>query len=336
MFSFGSEPTNIFERIAKVFNGHSLLVFVTCVAIALLVGRFIAFILRKTVESIGRRADKSQDLHTVNRLRRYETYLVLSIALIRSGLVIIAIYLWWLITHPASQPTAIVGASALAVILVSGVLGPVLRDMAAGSYMMAEQWYGVGDYIKAEPYTDAEGIVERVTLRSTKIRGLNGEIIWVNNQNIWAVRLTPKGTRTIALEMFVDDEAAGHKLIEKANRRLPVGPLLVVTPLTVVSSEQVGGSLWHITAIAETAPGREWLIEQSAVDLIKWMDEKSKPPVLAHGPLARYADSEAEQRFRRTIENARKRPAPKKPLSVKKVKSATANKATVKKSSGNS
>jgi hypothetical protein len=175
--------------------------------------------------------------------------------------------------------------------------------------MMAEQWYGVGDVIRIVPF-EIEGVVERVTLRSTRIRALNGEIIWMSNQNIAGVQVTPKGIRTLALELFVDDPKAGERLIERSNKRLPLGPLLVVTPLTVVSNEQVGEKLWHITAIAETAPGREWLIEKSAVEAIQKLDQAGKQSVIAHGPLFRNADPTAEKSFRRTIANARKRPKP--------------------------
>lgn len=302
------KTTEVFERTTGIFDTRSLTVFLVALTLALLVGRFIAFVMRRVVLIIGARADKTEDLRTVNRLRRLETYIVLSIALVRAGLVIFAFYFWWVYVHPAASPTALIGAGALTAILISGAIGPILRDLAAGSFMMAEQWYGVGDHIKVEPFADAQGVVERVTLRSTRIRGLNGEIIWLNNQAISGVRVTPKGIRTLALELFVDNLKAGERLIEMTNKRLPIGPLLVVTPLQIVTSEAVGDNLWHITAVGDTAPGREWLLEQSAVDLIKSLDEKRKTPVIAHGPLFRYADSEAESRFRRTIQNARKRP----------------------------
>lgn len=295
-----------------MFDLHSIAAFIVSVSVALLVGRFIAYILRRLVNAIGRKADQSEDLGTVNRLRHWETYLILSSALIRLLLVLFAIYFWWQYVHPTGRPTALIGASALAVILLSGVLGPVLRDMAAGSFMMAEHWYGIGDYIKILGTEATEGVVERVTLRSTRLRSMNGEIVWVNNQNIAGIKLTPRGIRRLGLEMFVNNPEGGAKLIEKANRRLPTGELLIITPLTIVSCEKVGDELWHITAVAETAPGREWLIVDSAVSLIKELDEKARTHVLVNGPLARDADTEAEKRFRRTIENARKRPTPKK------------------------
>jgi hypothetical protein len=301
----------ILQNISSTYlNTRSMLVLILSVVVAYIVGRVMATFLRRTVNVIGRQADRSQNLKTVNRLRRYETFLILSIAALRTMLILFGIYFWWMYIHPYGQAPGIIGASALLLVILSGALGPPLRDISAGSAMMAEHWYGIGDHIRVEPFIDMQGVVERVTLRSTRIRGLNGEVVWINNQHIQAVRLAPKGIRTIALEMFVDDLEVGEALITKTNKRLPTGPLLVVTPLTIISSDKVGDSLWHITAVGETAAGREWLIEQSAVDLIKWMDEQSKKPVLAHGPLARYADAEAERRFSRTIKNAKKRPTP--------------------------
>ena len=294
------------------FNLHAIISLAVIITIALIMGRLIAAVLRKVVSFIGAQADKTQDLQIVNRLRRYETFLVLSIALIKVGLVLFGLYLWWLLDHPYGQPTALIGASAVLLLLLSASLSPILRDVVSGTAMMVEQWYGVGDHVRIEPFMDMQGVVERVTLRSTRIRTLNGEIIWVNNQNIQGIRITPKGIRTIALEIFVTDLQKGQQLVTKANDRLPSGQLLLVSPLQIVEETAVGENLWHITAVGETAPGREWLIENAAVDLIKEMDEQSKAPVIAHGPLARFADVEAEQKFKRTITNARKRPVKKK------------------------
>lgn len=288
------------------FNLHAVVTLVLCVSVAFILGRFIAYLLRKVVIGLSVNADKSQNLTTVNRLRRYETMLIISIAVIRTGLILFSLYFWWLWDHPEGQPTALIGASALLLVLVSASLGPILRDLSSGSVMMAEQWYAVGDHVRIEPFMDMQGVVERVTLRSTRVRGLNGEVIWINNQHIQGVRIAPKGIRTIALEMFVNDVKAGEKLVESTNKRLPSGPLLLVSPLQVIETAEVGEKLWHITAVAETAPGREWLIENSAVELIKSLDAERKNSVIEHGPLARYADSDADQRFRRTITNARK------------------------------
>lgn len=311
-----------FQYISDTYlNWHAILSFVLCIAAALVIGRIIGYFISKTVRAIGAEADKSQDLRRVNQLRRAETILILSSAAIRTLLVLLGLYFWWLLDHPETQPTALIGASAILLLILSASLSPIIRDIASGAAMMIEHWYGVGDHIRIEPFADMQGVVERVTLRSTRIRNINGEVIWVNNQNIQGIRLTPKGIRTIALELFVSDLERGRALIAEANDRLPIGSLLLVSPLEVREELKVGKNLWHITAVGETAPEREWLIEKAAVELIKELDEASGKPVISHGPLARYADSDAERRFKRTITNARKNPKPKKRVTIKKVPS---------------
>jgi small-conductance mechanosensitive channel len=307
------QVTGVFEKIANsFFNLHSILTLVMALTVAFVLGRIMAALLRRVVVTIGHHADKTDNAQTVNRLRRMETLIVLSIAILRTFFVLFAIYFWWVLNAgPGQQPTALIGASALFAILVGGALGPALRDISSGSVMMAEQWYAVGDHVRIEPFAEMQGVVERVTLRSTRIRGLNGEVIWVNNQNIQAVRITQKGIRTMAIELFVRDLYSGQSLIDATNRRLPGGPLLVISPLNVMTSSQVGDELWHVTAIAETAPGREWLIERYAIEVMKEIDENRKVKVLATEPIARFADNDAERRFARAIQNASKAPKPK-------------------------
>jgi hypothetical protein len=290
-----------------VFSGHSLLILVVCLVVGTLVGKLASEILRQLSRVVGKRADASSNLSTVNRLRRIETWIILSIAIVRLLCVVAALYIWWIATHPTgSQPTALVGASALLIVVVGGVFSPLLRDLAFGSGMMAEHWFGVGDLITVEPFADMQGVVERITLRSTRIRGLNGEVIWVSNQNIAAVRIAQKGTWPMAIELFVTDPTRAEKLIEQTNMLLPTGPSLVARTLTIMTSDQRGEGVWHVTAIGETPPGRQWLLERTAIDLLKKLDEKSKTPVLLADPIPRYADNDTERKFARAVKNARK------------------------------
>lgn len=302
-----TEARSVFERVGdSIFSGYSVAVFVLSVIIALMAGRLIATILRRITKYIGTVADKTEDLERVNQLRRLETYIILSIAVIRTLLFLFAIYFWWVLTHENQQSTAILGTGAILTIILSGALINTLRDVASGSVMMAEQWYGVGDHIRVEPFSEAQGIVERVTLRSTRIRKVTGEVMWINNKDIAGVSIAPKGVRTIAIELFAKDEEKANQLIEDTNIRLPQGALGVVSPLTVMTISKIGTHIWHLTALSEVAPGREWLLDKFAIDILKELDEKQK--TLAHEPVSRYADNEAERHFARTISNLRKMP----------------------------
>jgi hypothetical protein len=301
------QSKNVIQKITDTFlSARSIVTFIIAMTIAILLGRIIAAIMRRFTRALSRRADKAENLKDVNRLRRIETLTILSIAVIRAVLVLLGLYFWWIYSSPGQQPTAIIGATTVAVIVGGATVGPLLRDVAYGGVMMAEHWFGVGDYIKVEPFAELEGIVERVTLRSIRIRGINGEVIWLNNQNIAGVRVSPKGVRTIAIDLFITDLQKGLDMIEAVNLRLPPGSLMVVRPLHIMTKNQLSDKLWHLTVIGETAPGREWLLEKYAIQIMQEQDELHKKKLLATDPISRYADSDAERRFARTIQNARK------------------------------
>lgn len=110
----------------------------------------------------------------------------------------------------ASSSTAAIGAGALFIVLTGGTIGVMLRDLTAGTAMIAGQWFNVGDYIMVVHFIDVGGVVERATLRSTKLRSLSGEIIWLHNQHIHGIKVTPRGIRTMAVDIFVNDEKKRH------------------------------------------------------------------------------------------------------------------------------
>jgi hypothetical protein len=297
--------TNLLEQTTQaIFNFKSIVVLVIALSLGIIIGRTITNLIGSVSNSVGRRADQSADLNNVNRLRRIETLLVLSTALVRLLFVSLSLLAWWIFTHPAEKPTALIGAGALIALLLNGVFSPVLRDIAFGSGMMAEQWFGVGDLINIIPFNTL-GVVERITLRSTRIRELSGDVVWITNQNIAGAEIILQGARAIALEIFVSNKTKVDYLIEGANTLLPIGPSLLISPISIMSREEIKPNIWRVVAIGETAPGRESLIRENAIDIIKNIDKKDYKILLSE-PIARYADNAAERKIGRAINNARK------------------------------
>ncbi|MBL8031240.1 MAG: mechanosensitive ion channel family protein [Candidatus Doudnabacteria bacterium] len=290
----------------NLFNTHSLAILAVCLVAGAVAGWLLAWLLRKVAGLAARRADASRNLVTVNRMRRIETWIILSVAILRMGLLIFALYIWWILTHEGGQANALIGASALMAVVIGGVLGPLLRDFAFGAGMMAEHWFGVGDLISID-FPNVQGVVERITLRSTRIRSLNGEVVWVANQTMNGVRVAKKGVRRTAIDIFASDPDAAERMVGRVNMLLPGGLSLLVSPLEVVDVSQRDAHIWHITAVGETAPGREWILEKSALEVFKKLDEKSKKPVLIVDPVSRYADIDMERQLARAVRNARKK-----------------------------
>ena len=326
------ETKSTLERLGEsIFNWDSLLKLIICVAAALILGSIIASLLRRLTRSIARAADRATDLGTVTRLRRLETTVIMAIAVTRLFLVVIALYFWWGLTHEGgSKPNAVLGAGALTAVILGGALTPLLRDFSFGAGMMAERWFGVGDLISID-FPAVQGVVERITLRSTRLRGLNGEIIWVANQTMNGVKVAQKGVRATAVELFVRDPALVQKMIDRANKLLPGGLSLLVTPMRIMEITDRGDGVWHVTAIGETAPGREWILEKTALEVFQKLDQDNKKPNLIVDPVARFADPDMERQLARAVRNARKK---RRQLNYRKAVETLASKKVTQKRTG--
>lgn len=285
---------------------RSVLILVILVIVAYWLTRFLAKGIIRIAQLIAVRADNTPNEARVIQLRRVETYLSITVAVVRALIVATVAYAAWRFVSPNSNSSAAaVGASAFFIVIAGATVGMVLRDITAGATMIIERWFHVGDYIRIEPFMDVGGVVERMTLRSTRLRSLNGEIIWLHNQHIQAVRVTPHGVRTIAVDILVNDELRGRKLIEKVIGTIPTGTMTVAKKLRIVRADQWSDGTWIYTVRGQTPPGREWLIEKFFVDALNAADEKAKTKVIAYEPIVRYEDAAAERSFKRAVRVAK-------------------------------
>lgn len=282
---------------------RSVLILVLTLILAYWFSNIVARVIVRIAQFVAVSSDSTNDTERQIRLRRVETYLSVAIAAVRAVIVgAVAFYVWRVLSPSASTSSAAIGASAFFIVLAGGTIGMILRDLTAGSAMIIERWFHVGDYIRVEPFLDVSGVVERMTLRSTKLRSLNGEIIWMHNQHIQAVKVTPRGLRTIAVDIFANNEKVGRGLIEKAIATVPVGTMKVVRKPKIDKAEQWGEKLYWFTVVGQMPPGREWLMENYFIDSLKELDERRRGPrTFVRPPIARYADNEAERSFKRAV-----------------------------------
>ena len=282
---------------------RAVFILVLTLILAYWFSNIIARIIVRIAQFVAVSSDSTNDTERQIRLRRVETYLSVAIAAVRAIIVgMVAFYAWKVLSPSASVSTAAIGASAFFIVLAGGTIGMLLRDITAGSAMIIERWFHVGDYIRVEPFLDVSGVVERMTLRSTKLRSLNGEVIWMHNQHMQAVKVTPRGVRTIAVDIFANNEKVGRSLIEKAIETVPVGTMKVVKKPTINKAEQWGEKLFWFTVVGQMPPGREWLMENYFIDSLKELDDRRRgPKTFVRPPIARYADGDAERSFKRAV-----------------------------------
>lgn len=295
------------QSIQTFLNLKSIGPLIGILIITFFVGKIVGAILRAFSRFVRKRADASVNQAAASWLRRAETWIILSIAIAQVALVVAALYIWWNSQHydTGSTSGALIGMSALAAILIGGITGPLLRDLVFGASMMAEHWYGVGDLITID-FPNVKGVVEAVTLRSTRIKGINGQTYWVANSAIQGVGVAQRGILWIAVELFVNDAARVEGLISEVNNLLPTGASLMAEPLAIKQLNQQSQGVWRVSAVGGVAPGREWIIEDMAVAAFKKLDEKQEHPILITDPFTHFDDREAELEMRRAVKNARK------------------------------
>lgn len=284
---------------------RNMLVLIVAIIVAYIASKYLARGIVFLAQRVAVHSDTASNEETLIRLRQVETYLSIAVAGVRAVVVaVVAYFTLTIITPSATTGAAAIGAGTFFLVFAGQTLGTLLRDITVGATMIIEQWFNVGDFIKVEPFIDVSGVVEQFTLRSTKLRSLNGEVIWIHNQHIQAAHITPRGVRTLAVDVFVHDLKLGTSTLQRLASAVPSSPMMLAKPLKITASEKWGEDLWRLTVTGQTAPGREWLIEKFFVETIIDVDadvtDRTKR-IFAYAPIARYADPVADKKFRRAI-----------------------------------
>jgi moderate conductance mechanosensitive channel len=280
------------------------IVIVLLFAAAWLVARASAFVaLRVLVWNDRRSADLDlTKAGKMTRLKRRET----QVSIIRAGIAYLgfaaaAVLSVGQLLGGVDRLTAIAGASFL-FILVGFAIQRVLMDVIAGLAMFLERWYSVGDTIQI-PMQELQGVVEDVSLRHTRLRTLDGEVIHIHNSQIPSVRVLPEGAKELMLEVFVTDRERGVAMIESVVSILPQGPTTFVRRPHVDRVDELSESLIRIGVRAAVAPGREWLVNGFFEDLLR---ERAEPGLIAHGPVTLAVDESAVRSYARATAATRR------------------------------
>ena len=269
---------------------------------AWIVARLSAWIAGKLLAWHDRRTAGAETPTTpAARIKRRET----SVSVLRTGITYVAfaaasVLAIGQLAGGVSKLTAIAGAS-FALVIAGFAAQRFLVDLIAGLTMFLERWYSVGDTVFI-PGLDLQGVVEDVSLRSTKLRTLNGEDIRVHNSQIPAVRVRPLGVNELTVEFFVSDSDRAERLLEGVSALMPEGPTAFVRRPEVVEMHHLSDALVRMRIRATVAPGREWLVENFMPSLLR---EKAEPGLILHGPVVLAVDEGATRSFARAARGAR-------------------------------
>ena len=253
----------------------------------------LAIVLGRVLKSFSRRLEERHpdEERELARLRRRETALVLVATAIPyiTGIIVLVVIADFFV--PLS--TAALGGTAFVTIIVGFAAQRFLMDIVAGTLIVFERWYAVGDFVMIEPIKTS-GLVEQFSLRTTVLRSLNGDRAYVPNSQIIAAIRSPRGYRSYRIELITSDPDEARRAVDAAGRRAPAGEARFLRPPHVIEVRELGEDAWLVRGRADVAPTMEWLAEDYLRTAIKHQmreDALLTEPIiytLDEGTLSRY------------------------------------------------
>jgi moderate conductance mechanosensitive channel len=278
---------------------------VAFVAIAFAFAWVVSRLSQRVAERIVRRYEArnldpdGSSTGVIDSLKRHETIVSLVQTTVRYVAYVMATL--FAVTQVAGvRGNGAIASASLLVLLLGFALQRFLIDILSGVFMQFEGWFAIGDSVVIEP-SKLAGIVEETSLRSTKLRSLTGDVIYVNNSQVQAVRVLPRGVRQVSIELVVRDENEGRRLFNDAARVMPVGPTQFVRAPWIESVEGLDEELVLLRGRAAVAPGREWLATGFLANVLR---ERAPEGLIVHGPVVIEVDDLASRRYARATSGA--------------------------------
>ena len=141
----------------------------------------------------------------------------------------------------------------------------LVKDVISGFFILFEDQFGIGDVVKIGEFT---GVVERMTLRATVLRNLEGQVYVVPNGNIQNVIVTTKEWARAVLDVTIphkEELARVFDALQRTGLRLAQDwPDRVLERPVVLGIEKLDDSGVTIRSIVKTPPFkkddviREW------------------------------------------------------------------------------
>ncbi|MGV9803271.1 mechanosensitive ion channel family protein [Mycobacterium sp. NPDC003449] len=230
----------------------------------LLAARFINWAAQKVVRRIDVEYEESDQLvRSESAKHRQALASVISWVTVAVLFVIVLVEVTDLLAVPVASlvaPAAVLGAA-----LGFGAQR-IVQDLLAGFFIITEKQYGFGDLVRLTlgASNDAEGTVEDVTLRVTKLRSSEGEMYTVpNGQIVKSLNLSKDWARSvidIPVPVTADLNLVNDVLDEVAEKAAedPELSKLVLDKPQLMGVESIGVDTVNMRMVARTLPGKQF------------------------------------------------------------------------------
>jgi moderate conductance mechanosensitive channel len=243
----------------------NLLQAVLLIAGTILLTRFASWVSDRITSRIDAKANESDALVRSEALKyRHSITQVITWTILVVIYCVVAVLVFERLGFPISGFVA--PASVLAVAIGFGAQR-VVQDILSGFLIVAERQYGYGDIVRLTlqgSSPTATGTVEEVTLRTTRIRSLNGEVIITpNGQIVQVTNLSRDWARVVVdvpVPVSVDLNHVTEILRQVCDEIFSdeeMKPLLLDPP-NVMGVENLEVDHFNLRVVARTLPGKQF------------------------------------------------------------------------------
>jgi small-conductance mechanosensitive channel len=233
--------------------------FITPAAHILLV-LILAYIILKLIDSASTRLRlfiPSEDVISVARVKQRTETLRLVIRSVSKAVLAVVVIL---------QIAGELGFTLAPVLASAGIVGlavgfgaqSLVKDVISGFFILFEDQFGVGDVVRIGEFS---GSVERMTLRATVLRNLEGQVHVVPNGNIQNVTVMTKGWARAILDITVRHEvklATVFEALQRVGTKLAKDwPDRIVDKPTILGVEKLDDNGVTIRCIVKTPPFKQ-------------------------------------------------------------------------------
>lgn len=148
----------------------------------------------------------------------------------------------------------------------------IVRDFLAGMFMIIEDQFGVGDIVDLG---DAVGVVEEISLRTTRIRDVHGAVWYFPNGEVRRVanksQLWSRSVLDVEVAYDTDIEHAKRVILEAACSVWDDGidGATILEQPEIWGVERLGDSAVAIRLVVKTEPGEQWMASREIRQRIK-------------------------------------------------------------------
>lgn len=230
----------------------------------LLLARFISWAAQRFVRRIDAEYEESDQLVRSESAKHRQ-----AVASVISWVSVAMLFVVVLVEVSDALDVPIVSLAAPATV-VGAALGfgaqRIVQDLLAGFFIITEKQYGFGDLVRLTiaAANEAEGTVEDVTLRITKLRSSEGEMYTVpNGQIVKSLNLSKDWARAVVdipVPASVDLNAVNdvlHDVADKASEDEELSKLLLDKP-QLMGVESIGLDTVNLRMVARTLPGKQF------------------------------------------------------------------------------